>query len=362
MNHNVQQMGKIIAFVVLLLYVWGGGFAQTLVLPVIDRPGRSIYYDCAREAFAEAENSIDLLLSVARLEDNPLWDGLLAATARGIKVRVLLDESDWAPGITEENRATMNFLHKNSIETRFDSPGTTTHAKLVIVDRRLVILGSSNWNYHSLNDQEQANVLIDDVQLGAAFADYFDRLWATQLPADGVSLEYPPLSSEESMLIPIPETADTANYAAILLNLLDTAEHSIHVVMYRISHYPNYQQSLANEILTSLIAAAGRGVDVKVLADDCSFYPASAEANLEAALYLHLHGVEVRLDDPGMTTHAKLVVVDQRSVLLGSTNWNYYSLEKNNEVDIALLNLPRIADHYERFFQSVWKDGIPVGN
>ncbi|MEA3356365.1 MAG: phospholipase D-like domain-containing protein [Candidatus Bipolaricaulota bacterium] len=355
-------MGKIIAFVVFFLYVWGGVIAQTLVLPVIDRPGKSVYYNCAREAFAEAERSIDLLLSVARLEDNPLWDELLAATARGIKVRVILDESDWAPGITEKNRVTINFLHENAIEARFDSPGTTTHAKLVIVDRRLVILGSSNWNYHSLNDQEQSNMWISDAQVGAAFATYFDRLWAAELPPGGVSLECPPLVLEEPLLIAIPETSETANYAAVLLDLLDTAEHSIHVVMYRISHYPNYQQSLANEILTSLIAAAGRGVDVKVLTDDCSFYPASAEANLEAALYLHLHGIEVRLDDPGMTTHAKLVVVDQRSVLLGSTNWNYYSLEKNNEVDIALLNLPRIADHYERFFQSVWKEGIPVAD
>jgi phosphatidylserine/phosphatidylglycerophosphate/cardiolipin synthase-like enzyme len=109
-----------------------------------------------------------------------------------------------------------------------------------------------------------------------------------------------------------------------------------------------------------LVDAVGRGLDVRVVLDDCAFYPDSQRANLEAALMLHFQGVPVRLDAPDVTTHAKLLIVDGASVLLGSTNWNYYSLEKNVEAGIALLGAPDVAAPFEAFFESLWASGRPL--
>jgi len=52
-----------------------------------------------------------------------------------------------------------------------------------------------------------------------------------------------------------------------------------------------------------------------------------------------------------------MVVIDGCTVVLGSTNWNYYSLEKNCEIDIAFVNLPEIAAPFETFFQTIWTNG-----
>lgn len=359
MNRRLQWRitGETALFFLVLFAVGAGLIAQTLVCPVIDRPGENIYCCCVKETFAAAEESIDLLLSNAQLDEVPLWDELLAAASRGVRVRVLLDESEWSTSITEKNRPTIEFLKVHGIEARFDDPAVTIHAKLVIVDRRVVILGSSNWNHYAFTDQEQANVKVQDEQVGEVFATYFDRLWRGNLPPGGIRLDLGLLTGEGPLLIPIPETVGTANYASLLLELLHRVKRSIHVVMYRISYYPQYSGSLSNEILGALVDAAARGLDVKVLIDDCAFYPGSAEENLEAALYLHLHGVKIRLDDPSETTHCKLVIIDAETVLVGSTNWNYYALEKNNEVDLALIGLPLVAAPYEQFFHVLWEEG-----
>jgi len=106
-----------------------------------------------------------------------------------------------------------------------------------------------------------------------------------------------------------------------------------------------------------LVDAACRGLNVKVLLDACAYYEDSAAANLTSAITLHQRGVEVRLDDASLTTHAKLVVIDGDTVLLGSTNWNYYSLEKNCETNVVFVNLPEIAGPFEASFQSLWALG-----
>jgi phosphatidylserine/phosphatidylglycerophosphate/cardiolipin synthase-like enzyme len=330
--------------------------ATTRIVPLVDRPGACSYCASVKAALEAARESVDLLLSDAELDGNPLLSWVVSVVERGVPVRAILDSSDWSLTITEKNRPTVDYLRERGVDARFDDPAVTTHAKLVVVDRRVVILGSTNWNRHAVSEQEQANVLVEDERIGGVFAEYFERLWNETLPEAGVVLDLEPLSAREPYLIPIPEVAGTTNYVRVLTQLLASAQRSVHVVMYRASHYPGYPGSLSNVILQGVIDAAGRGLDVRIVLDDCAFFPDSAEANLEAALFLHLHGVDVRLDDPSVTTHAKLVIVDEESVLVGSTNWNYYSLEKDNEVDLAFIGLRSVALPYERFFRLVWED------
>jgi len=335
--------------------------ATTIVEAVIDRPGGCAYCAVVSDAFAEATESIDLLLANAEWDGNPLWADVVDAHARGVRVRMLVDESDWAASITEKNRPALEHLVRSGIDARFDDPSVTTHAKLVIVDRAVVIVGSTNWNRYAFTDQEQANVKIDDERVAGAFAEWFDRLWEE---GDGGVLE-PPMgaarTSEGPTIIPLPDGDGSTVYASFVLDLLGRATRSIHAVLYRVSVYTGYVDSIANELLDALVRAAGRGVDVRVLIDDCQFYADSAAANLTSALYLYQHGIRVRFDRPEETTHAKLLVIDGEHVVLGSTNWNYYALERNVEANVALLAMPAVADVFEQFFETVWAEGRSVG-
>ena len=338
------------------------GAGMTVIRPIIDRPGVCTYCGVVAEAFSEATESIDLLLANAELENNPLWGPLISACNRGVRVRVLLDESDWAASINEKNGPTLDYLLGHGVEAAFDDPAVTTHAKMVVVDRTTVILGSTNWNQYAFTDQEQANVCIVDGRVGGAFADWFDGLWAHRGETweHGVAaVDVPKLHGPSIVLLPDEDGFST--YVSAVLPLLDSAGSSIHVALYRMSVYMGFPDSTANELLDALVRAARRGIDVRVLLDDCSFYADSAEANLASALYLFEHGIPVRFDRPEETTHAKLLVIDGQNVILGSTNWNYYALERNVEASVALLGMTDVADVFDDYFEALWRAGRPIG-
>jgi len=334
--------------------------APATVLPVVDRSGGNAYCEAVSAAIDAAECSIELLLSSGRVEDVLLWDAIVAASDRGVSVRVLLDASDWAPEITEGNRQVVSYLIERGIDCRFDDPGVTTHAKLAVIDRAVIVLGSTNWNRYALREHVQADVIVRNELIGELFAEYFDRIWEERLPVDGVEIDFGDLLSDVPTMVPLPDGPGTALSASLLLELLPHARESVHVSMYRMSIYPNYPGSVANKLVDELILAAARGLDVRVVLDDCSFYADSADANLATAIYLYQHGIEIRFDAPEMTTHAKLIVIDGESVVVGSTNWNYYSLERNIEAGVGLLWMPHVAKSFDAFFEAVWAAGRPI--
>lgn len=331
--------------------------STAIVQALVGDPGDAVYCQAVLAAIAEAQQTIDVLLSSVSVDDNPILPALTQAAAHGIRVRALLDASEWAPDITAKNRPCLTYLLANGVDAKFDDPAVTLHAKLVIVDRRISILGSSNWNRYALTEHRQADVLIREGNIGSFYGEYFDGLWNETLSDQKLELSLFDDFGQVPTLLPLADFPESVSYVKVLLRLLEQAEQSIHVSMYRISTYSGYADSTANDLVNALIDAAHRGLDVKVLIDDCSFYADSAEANLISAIGLHQRGIDVRLDDPGITTHTKLVVIDAKTVVLGSTNWNYYSLEQNCETDIALVNLPAVAAPFETWFQVLWRAG-----
>lgn len=357
---RVQRMHKLLFLIAALCVastICLGTGSAVVVRPLLGSPEEEAYCQAVLEAIAEAQGTIDVLLSSVSTVDNPILPALADAAGRGVEVRALLDASDWAPAITEKNQPTLSYFLEQGIEAKFDAPAVTLHSKLVIVDRTTVILGSSNWNRYALTEHRQADVLIQEASIGAFYADYFETLWGETLSEQSVELELPDDFGVVPMVLPLADLPESASYARVLLQLLGQAERSIHIAMYRMSYYSGYGDSLANNLLHALTDAAHRGLDVKVLLDDCAYYEDSAEANLLSAIVLQQRGVEVRLDDPSLTTHTKLVVIDGKTVLLGSTNWNYYSLEKNCETDVVFVNLPEVAAPFEAYFHTLWASG-----
>jgi len=346
--------------IALLLLVVGSarGAAQTTVLPVIDRPGACVYCEVVADAFAAASTSIDLLLSNAELDENSLIDSLIEAHQRGVQVRVVLDKSDWSSSITAKNRPTLELLQAQGIDARFDDPAVTTHAKLVLIDGAVAILGSSNWNRYAFTDQVQANVKISDRRVVQAFETWFDAIWEGTAGVQSSPVEVTDLASPA--IVALPDADGSSVYASAVISLLDHAEASVHVACYRMSYYAGFQGSTANELIAAVVRAANRGLDVRVFLDDCSFYSDSAEANLLTAIFLSQQGVPVRFDAPEDTMHAKMLVIDGKHAVVGSTNWNYYALERNHESSVALLAMPEVSSTFDALFEELWSDGRPI--
>ncbi len=330
------------------------------VLPLADLAGTGSYAAAVQSALASATGTVDVLLSSLDLERNPLVGALVEAHGRGVRVRVLVDQSDWEASITARNRPAVDALKAEGIDARFDDPEITTHAKLVIVDSACVIVGSTNWNRYALSEHRQAGVRIDDPQTGRAFAAFFERQWSSSGRRVAMALADRLPTGGAATIVALPDDDGTVLYGTAARELIGRARASIHAVLYRVSVYPQYDDSVTSDLVDGLVAAAARGLDVRVVIDDCRFYEDSAEANLMSAIYLYQNGVDVRFDEPEVTTHAKLVVIDGENVLLGSTNWNYYSVERNVEANVALLFMPDVGRAFERYFEAVWRAGRPI--
>jgi phosphatidylserine/phosphatidylglycerophosphate/cardiolipin synthase-like enzyme len=351
-----------VRFVIVAIVAVGAAAAvpDTVILPILSRPNECAYCEVVSESLSHARESVVLLMASLDLENNPLVDALCKASGRGVRVRVLLDRSAWEPEITERNRPAIEFLNTHGVEARFDDPEVTTHAKLVVMDGSTVILGSTNWNHYAFCEHRQADVRIEDPRLAEAFETAFNRMWDE--PGTWPDLAFDQeVGGREPELIALPDGGGTTLYGSTLLKLLDSAKRSIHASLYRISIYLDYPDSLSNRLVDALIDAANRGLDVRVLLDDCRFYEDSATANLFSALYLAESGVPVRFDLPEQTTHAKLLILDGETVVLGSTNWNYYSVEQNVEADVALIGLPDVGRAYETYFEWLWSGGREIG-
>jgi len=74
------------------------------------------------------------------------------------------------------NRRTGKMLSEGGVEVIFDPLFKTTHAKLMVVDRELTLLGSTNWTYYALTNNNEVCVLIRSKEVVKALGDYFDRV------------------------------------------------------------------------------------------------------------------------------------------------------------------------------------------
>ncbi len=144
----------------------------------------SAYYPVARDLLKGARRNIRLLM-FELFEAHPgdpldtLYSLLEQAARRGVAVRVLTEggEEHLRGRVGPRNRRTLQRLQQAGVEVRVDQPGQTTHAKMLLVDDRWLLVGSTNWSYHALIHNLETNVLIRNGLAVHQEVAFFDSLW-----------------------------------------------------------------------------------------------------------------------------------------------------------------------------------------
>lgn len=134
------------------------------------------------------------------------------------------------------------------------------------------------------------------------------------------------------------------DYYPTLLKLLSSANKSIYVAMFEFKS----DTDEISRIVEILVSKAKKGVDVKVVLEN------TIDANELTYRRLLNNGVSVRFDTSARTTHAKLVIVDGRYVIVGSHNWSYMAMMRNHEASV-LIDDPSIAAAETAYFMSIWR-------
>lgn len=137
-------------------------------------------------------------------------------------------------------------------------------------------------------------------------------------------------------------------YAATVQAELEKAKSSITVCMYLFTLRPQQHDSPVLKLAESLRKAHQAGVRVNVILDqNIRFFDEEgldtdqAEGkNAAAYAFLKAQGIPVFFDDVSTYTHSKVVVIDEETVIAGSSNWTDSALNRNQETNFLLRSKP----------------------
>lgn len=271
----------------------------------------------------------------AGLTPDGILSALAAARNRGVDVRVVLEED------VDSNGPRLDELSAAGVPARLDHSNRTMHAKLVVVDERTVLVGSTNWTFSSMARNNEANWAFDDGRLGTRFAAWVDAVWSDADTLQG--LDAGPFEG----IVPL----GAGQYLDRVGPFIDAAQERVWVTMYQVGWDDN-PVSDVQRLVAKLADAANRGADVRVVLEDSDWNDDLDAANQAAAAAMRARGITVRFDTEETTTHAKTVIADD-AVALYSGNWLYSGLRANQEAG-AVVTDPALATQAAAFFQGIW--------
>jgi phosphatidylserine/phosphatidylglycerophosphate/cardiolipin synthase-like enzyme len=139
------------------------------------------YFPALIKLLDSADSSVDLAMFVFRIgkgkNNRPakIRDTLIRTAQRGVKVRVFLERSGYDEKLNDTNRKVAKQLSAGGVRVIFESPKTTTHNKMVVVDRRYAIIGSHNFTQSALKYNHELSLLVDDRQLAGKLITYMEN-------------------------------------------------------------------------------------------------------------------------------------------------------------------------------------------
>ncbi len=280
------------------------------------------------QAIDGARDSIRLKIYL--ITQNAVVDALAQAVQRGVDVRVILEEEPFGGG--ESNALAKQALEAAGVQVRA-RPGTFvySHEKSLVVDDRRAYLMTHNLTNSSFNRNREYMAIVEDPAVVAEVAQVFDADWERVEPdLDSALLVWSPVNSRPR-----------------IESLIESAQVSLEV----------QHTSLLDEHILGLLAdAAQRGVRVRVVT------PAvidPSEWEWEPVTKMHEAGVAIRfLDDPYV--HAKTIIVDGQTAMIGSQNLTANSLENNRELGIVFDD-PAAVNRLARTFLVDWNNAEPWG-
>jgi phosphatidylserine/phosphatidylglycerophosphate/cardiolipin synthase-like enzyme len=349
-----------------------GGTATAFVLP--DAPGPPV------ATLRAADDR--LLLGGYTLTSGRVADALVAAAERGVRVRVLV-EGGPVGGLARREARVLDRLVDAGVAVRLVGGPRQRyefhHPKYAVADDRAVML-TENWKPGGVGGHASRGwgAVVRDAGVADALAGTFRadfrardaRPWSGVRPEpselqpsspanETYPTRFPPRSVavERTRVLVAPDNAERSVVASI-----DAADESVRVLQMTAG-------GPRQPFVRALVRAARRGVRVRVLLSGAWY---AREENRAVARALNERAasegldLEARLAEPRGRygkVHAKGLVVDRETVLLGSLNWNNHSARQNREVVLALRS-DGAAGYFARVFRADWRGGawrLPVG-
>lgn len=256
-----------------------------------------------------------------RLSD--IYDALENASERGIEVKILVDSSNFS------SEMVWKLKDENNIEVRSWSGegGGVLHSKYMIVDERVISLGSTNLSYYAMENwggNREVNLLIRDGQVVKSYTYVFETGW-TQAGGESWGAKY---TWTDDWLVPVADGTENERIMTTIdafRDLFNRAENDIYIYTYIYAGMPS-------EIQATMENAQSRGVSIHFLLDSISvtdYRPAVEELS-------DYQRVSVYVINHQHSAHAKFAVADGRWAYVGSSNIHPAWMYEGRQIGVLL--------------------------
>lgn len=339
--------------------------------------------DCSQEAILQAISGAEaeILANVYEFTDTEIAWSLSGASLRGVRTEVLL-EGGPVGGIAADEWYIAGILSESGVSVyQMTTTGEAhakyrfNHAKYLVIDDRLVVITSENFKDSGFPQAGYSGnrgwgAVLFDPDLATYFSMVYDHDRTgkdiiplsgrgepdTVTPAPSYRVEFSPAVFSGARVTPVlsPDTSD------LVRQLIEGATSTVDIEQ---AYIKNWSGGMQNPYIAAAINASRRGVQVRVLLDSSWYNVNGEEDNDEMAAYLNAVAereqipLEARcaaLEEMGVESiHNKGVIVDGRTTLVSSINWNEFSPSFNREAGV-IIEHPGVGQYYSAVFEDDW--------
>ncbi len=271
---------------------------------------------------------ITIEMAMYFLTNKYITKALIEAHQRGVSVRVVTDD-------TKQNaKKYQNLTDAGITVVADDNPKALMHDKILIIDREVVWISSGNYTVYAFYRNNDNYLRIED----SAIANYY-RSKFIKLYAHDKKVQQPYLSKELEIYF-----APDIDIQKRLLARINNAKENISFMVYAFTN---------RKLADALIAAQKRGVVVRGVLDATQ----NKYQKYSVYNYLKESGVSVVLDNNRYKMHHKVMIIDQKVVVVGSYNFTKKANSKNAE-NVMVIKRSDIASRYLQEFEKLYGLGL----
>jgi cardiolipin synthase A/B len=269
-----------------------------------------------------------LLIKQFMFTEENLIRAVIERKSAGVDVRVMLNPK--RSGGDRVNDETYDRFNNAGINVKWSSPKFyVTHEKSIIADEKAALVATFNLCPKHFSHTRDYGVVTHDPQRVRQIVEVFNTDWEQG--------DWAP-SAYEGLLW------SNLNSRLHMAHFIDTAQHRLDV------QHPKYVDAV---ILDHIAAAAGRGVKVRVLCGGRHGISDWDILDTFASLRtLRRFGVNVH-KQKNLRVHAKLLIVDDERVLLGSMNIDRSAFDLRRELGITITD-PSVVARLRETFDTDW--------
>ncbi len=270
-----------------------------------------------------------LLIKQFTFTESSLVEATIERADAGVNVRVMLNAQ--RSGGDRANDDTYHQLRAAGIDVQWSSPKFyVTHEKSIVVDEKAAMVATYNLMLKYFTATRDYGIITRDPRQVAQIVEVFNADWehVDIHPDDSAGLLWSNSNSRHQMA-----------------HFLDKATHTLHL------QHPKFVDAV---ILDRLVAAAERGVKVKVL---CGGRHGISEWDIldtfSSLRTLRRFGVKVH-KQKNLRVHAKLIVVDGQEALVGSMNIDRSAFDLRRELGLTTTD-PSVVGRLLEVFDADWE-------